>query len=147
MLAETTRWLSRPADWDHNGGDGPFNDKRLARVVFTTSLETAVATGWVKDRFVLARAAEALALDQAADGSWPLEGEEATGSPATYGRPLATLLARDSLAAADANRFRAGIARADAWLKSQQILTIADASVCLLNRRKPPGQRPVPTEP
>ena len=57
-LAETTRWLSRPADWDHNGGDGPFNDKRLARVVFTTSLETAVATRWIEDRSILLRAAE-----------------------------------------------------------------------------------------
>ena len=49
----------RPADWDHNGGDGPFNDKRLARVVFTTSLETAVATRWIEDRSTLVRAAEA----------------------------------------------------------------------------------------
>ena len=38
-LADTTRWLIRPAGWDHNGGDGPFSDKRLARVVFTTTLD------------------------------------------------------------------------------------------------------------
>ena len=59
-LADTTRWLIRPADWDHNGGDGPFSDKRLARVVFTTTLETAVATRWVRDRSVLVLAAERL---------------------------------------------------------------------------------------
>ena len=131
-LAETTRWLIRPADWDHNGGDGPFSDKRLARVVFTTTLDTAVATKWVPDRTVLLRAAERLALDQATDGSWPLEGEEATGSPATYGRPLATLLARQSLHSADSGRFRTAIARADGWLSTQQVSTITDASVCLL---------------
>jgi Squalene-hopene cyclase C-terminal domain len=137
-LAETTRWLGRPADWDHNGGDGPFNDKRLARVVFTTSLETAVATRWIEDRSILLRAAEVLALDQAADGSWPLEGEEGTGSPATYGRPLATVLARDTLISADSRRFRAAIARANGWLSRQEILTIADASVCLLADGKVP---------
>jgi hypothetical protein len=137
-LADTTRWLSRPADWDHNGGDGPFNDKRLARVVFTTSLETAVATRWIEDRSTLVRAAEVLALDQAADGSWPLDGEEGTGSPATYGRPLATLMARNSLAAADIGRFRAAVDRANGWLFRQEILTITDASVCLLAGGKRP---------
>ena len=133
-FSETTRWLVRPADWEHNGGDGPFSDKRLARVVFTATLETAVATGWVKDRSILLRAAQRLVLDQAADGSWPLDGDDATGSPATYGRPLATLLARQALFSADAGRFRAAIDRADGWLSSREILTITDASVCLLAR-------------
>ena len=137
-LADTTRWLSRPAGWDHNGGDGPFSDKRLARIVFTTSLQTALATRWIEDRAPLVRAAELLALDQVADGSWPLEGEEGTGSPATYGRPLATLLARDSLASADNGRYRAAIDRANGWLSRQELLTIADASVCLLAGGKLP---------
>ena len=144
-LAETTRWLIRPADWDHNGGDGPFSDKRLARVVFTTTLDTAVATGWVQDRSVLVRAAERLALDQAADGSWPLDGEDATGSPATYGRPLATLLARQALFSADAGRFRTAIDRADGWLSSQEVLTITDASVCLLAGATSSNRRPAPS--
>ena len=103
-LAETTRWLVRPADWDHNGGDGPFNDKRLARVVFTATLDTAIATGWVQDRLVFLQAAHRLVLDQAADGSWPLDGDDATGSPATYGRSLATLLARLALFSAATGR-------------------------------------------
>ena len=76
----------------------------------------------------------ALVLDQAADGSWPLEGDDATGSPATYGRPLATLLVRQALSSADAGRFRTAIDRADGWLSSREILTITDASVCLLAR-------------
>src|SRR5436190_18438939 len=33
-LADTTRWLARPQGWDHNGGDGPFRDKRPALVQF-----------------------------------------------------------------------------------------------------------------
>jgi Squalene-hopene cyclase C-terminal domain len=138
-LEETTRWLTRPSDWDHNGGDGPFSDKVLARVVFTTSLQTAVATKWIDDRAVLIRAAERLALDQVADGSWPIESQDGPGSPASYGRPLATWLARDSLAAADKRRFRAAIERADGWLARQKILTIADASIALLATEKAPA--------
>ena len=93
-LADTTRWLQKPESWEHNGGEGPFSDKRLARVAFTAALATAVSTGRVSEREAVVKAARALALDQAADGSWPLEGEDATSAPATYGRPLATLLAR-----------------------------------------------------
>jgi hypothetical protein len=131
-LADTTRWLIQPTGWDHNGGESPFSDKRLARVVFTTTLETAVTTGWVRDRSVLLHAAERLVLDQAADGAWPLGGEDATGSPATYGRALATLAARRSLFSADPGRFRTAIDRADTWLARQAMQTVTDASVCLL---------------
>jgi len=131
-LADTTGWLLRSDGWDHNGGDGPSSDKRLARIVFTTTLATAITTEWVKNRSVLARAADRLALDQAADGSWPIDGEDAASSPATYGRPLATFLARQSLFTADQARFRAAIERADAWLLSREVLTVTDASVCLL---------------
>jgi hypothetical protein len=139
FLADTTRWLSRPTGWDHNGGDGPISDKRLARVVFTITLETAVSTGWVRDRAALTKAAQRLELDQASNGSWPLEGEAATSSPAAYGNPLTTLLARDCLSATDRGRFRAAIERADVWLSSQEILSVTDASVCLLAS---PADRP-----
>jgi hypothetical protein len=131
-MADTTAWLGRPASWDHNGGDGPFSDKHLARVVFTATLATAVQTEAIGDRGVLLRAAERLALDQAGDGSWPLEGEDSLGSPAAYSRPLATYLARASLAATDPVRFRAAIARADGWLSNRKMVTITDAAVGLL---------------
>jgi hypothetical protein len=131
-LADTTGWLLQPAGWDRNGGDGPFNDKRLARIAFTTALATALSTGWVRDRSALARAADRLALDQAADGSWPTDGEDDAGSPAAYGRPLATFLARQSLFAAGQARLRTAIERADAWLISREVLTVTDASVSLL---------------
>jgi hypothetical protein len=131
-LAETTRWLTRPESWDHNGGDGPFSDKRLARVVFTTTLTTAIGVDQVRDRSILMRATERLALDQAADGSWPLEGEDTIGSPATYGRSLATFLARVSLFTAQPDHFRTAIERADRWLLSQDVSTVSDASISLL---------------
>jgi hypothetical protein len=131
-LADTTLWLQKPEAWDHNGGEGPFVDKRLARVAFTAALATAVSTGFIKDRKAVLKAAEQLARDQAADGSWPLEGEDSASAPATYGRLLATLLARDSLAAADPVRFRAPIERAETWLKDRKLQNMTDASVSLM---------------
>src|SRR5262245_13485980 len=29
VLDDTLDWLKRPKRWDHNGGEGPFNDKIL----------------------------------------------------------------------------------------------------------------------
>ena len=83
-------------------------------------------------------------LDQAADGSWRIEGEDGTGSPATYGRPLATFLARESLATADPARFRVAIDRADVWLLKREVQNVTDASVVLMaaavaTRRPPAG--------
>jgi len=131
-LADTTGWLLQPAGWDHNGGDGPFSDKRLARIAFTATLATALSTEWVRDRSVLARAADRLALDQAPDGSWPTDGEDAAGSPAAYGRSLATYQARQSLFAAGQPRFQTAIERADRWLLNRDVVTVTDASVSLL---------------
>jgi len=131
-LADTTGWLLQSDGWDHNGGEGYSSDKRLARIVFTTTLATAITTEWVRDRSVLARAADRLARDQAADGSWAIDGDAAASSPATYGRPLATFLARQSLFTADGARFRTAIERADLWLYSREVSTVTDASVSLL---------------
>src|SRR4051812_11698322 len=89
-LADTTSWLSRPEGWDKNGGDGPFSDKGLARIQFASALAAAVRSGTLKDRSPLTRAAERLADDQARDGYWPIEDGGTIGSPAAYGRPLAT---------------------------------------------------------
>ncbi len=131
-LADTLRWLQKPEGWSHNGGEGPFSDKRLARVAFTSALATAVSTGRVKDRQALSKAADQLALDQAQDGSWPLEGEDATSAPATYGKPLTTLLARECLAIADPARFQSAIDRADEWLMHRKVQNVTDACVTLL---------------
>jgi hypothetical protein len=132
VLADTTRWLARPEGWDHNGGEGPFSDKRLARVQFTAALAAAVESRWLDDRRALLRAADRLAQDQAADGSWPLEGGDALGSPATYGRPLATFMACEALRQADPARFRAAIAGARRWLLQRTVRNVDDAAVVLL---------------
>jgi hypothetical protein len=131
-LAETTAWLGRPDRWDHNGGDGPFSDKRLARLVFTSTLAAAMQAGVNRDRAALRDAADRLAHEQADDGSWNLEGEESPGSPAAYGRTLATYMGRESLAAADPARFRAAIGRADGWLMRRELIAVADGAVGLM---------------
>ena len=99
-LADTNRWLAEPERWDHNGGEGPFSDKRLARLQFSFSLAAADAAGQVASHAVLVRAAVRLTADQADDGAFLLEGGDSLGSPATYGRSLATLVLRDTLRAA-----------------------------------------------
>src|SRR5205823_376617 len=48
-LADTTAWLAQPDRWQHNGGDGPFSDKRLARIQFSLALTAARRAGHVKD--------------------------------------------------------------------------------------------------
>ena len=130
-LAETTRWLARPEGWDHNGGEGPFSDKRLARIQFSSALVEAFAAGKVNDRAILLRAAERLARDQAKDGSWPLEGGDSLGSPTTLGVPLATLSAREVLQAADPARFREAVDRADRWFLRRKPANLFEAAATL----------------
>jgi hypothetical protein len=131
-LAETDKWLSQPRGWDHNGGEGPKSDKRLARLVFTATMATAVEVRSIKDRSAQFLAAARLVEDQSALGYWPLEGEDAVSSPATYGRLLATYMARQALAEIHPDRFQEAIARADNWLEKQDIVTVTDAAVSLL---------------
>ncbi len=66
------------------------------------------------------------------DGSWPIEGDDETGSPATYGEPLATFWRARACHRLTATGFKGAIALADSWLTARQILTVADASVCLM---------------
>ena len=131
-LADTSLWLSRPERWDRNGGQGPFSDKTLARIQFASALALATTSGAIADRTPLKTAAARLAQDQAADGSWPLaEGAGNLGSPASYGKPLATLAARDTLRAADPFKYANAIARAESWLLARPLKTMIDASIVL----------------
>jgi hypothetical protein len=131
-LDDTVAWLSRPERWDDNGGDAAFSDKRLARLQFAAALAAAVEAGRVADRSALVRAADRVADDQAADGSWPIDDAGLVGTPATYGPPLATAVARRTLHAADPARFSATIARADRWLRGRPVRNVLDASAVLL---------------
>jgi squalene cyclase len=130
--AATTRWLSRPAAWDHNGGEGPYNDKKLARLQFAAALAEAMEAGLITDREPLARAAEWVAELQGKDGSWQTEADGGIGSPVTHGAPLATFLARRTLARADARKYAEAIARADAWARQVPVKTVNAAAGVLL---------------
>src|SRR5262245_13389160 len=86
----TLRWLERPEGWDKNGGDGPFNDRKLARLQFAAALAEADRAGLLKDRRPLTKAAVQLAGDQRRDGSWAAVAAGADGGPTTWGDTLAT---------------------------------------------------------
>jgi hypothetical protein len=130
-LADTNGWLAAPERWDHNGGEGPFSDKRLARLQFAFALAAAAASGQVADRAVLGRAAARIKDDQAEDGAFLLEGGDALGSPATYGRSLATLVFRDTLAAAGRDRYPTAIDKAERWLVASRVASLLDAVAVL----------------
>ncbi len=49
-LTETTRWLTRPLEWDDNRGEPGFSDKRLARIQFAASLVEAFEAGLIDNR-------------------------------------------------------------------------------------------------
>ena len=131
-LDDTSRWLARPADWAHNGGEGPFNDKVLTRIQFAASLVDALDTGLVKDRQALVSAAKLVAEDQTKDGYWQIGAEGALGSPATLGNPLATVMARRTLHRADPKGHHERIAAADGWLRRVPVKTVLDAAAIVL---------------
>ncbi len=131
-LADTSRWLARPAGWDHNGGEGEFSDKKLADLQFAAALVAAADAGLVKDRDALAQAARRVAGWQDRDGRWAIGTGEPIGSPATHGTALATYLARETLRRADARKYRAAVARADAWARAVPVKTVLDAAAVLL---------------
>ena len=126
-IEETAAWLMKPEGWSKNGGDGPFSDKVLAQIQFTSTLAALAAAGRPEARPALARAAERLAGRQAVDGSWPVEGDE-VGSPTTYGKALATLAARDARIAADSKAHADRASRANAWLLQLVPANTPDAS-------------------
>jgi hypothetical protein len=104
-LEDTSRWLLRPQRWDHNGGEGPFSDKKLARIQFAAAVVDAVSAGYLKDNRALIQAADLVLEDQDKDGCWQVGATGTIGSPATYGTCLATYQARGILRAADAARW------------------------------------------
>ena len=132
-LDDTTRWLADPERWDKNGGDGPFNDRKLARIQFAHALVEASAAKQIDDPRPLQNAAKLVADLQDADGSWNVGGEGGVvGHPATYGPFLATAAALRTLRQADPPRYRKAIARAEAWLTSAKVESMLDAAAVLI---------------
>ncbi len=134
---DTDAWLAQPERWDRNGGDGPFSDKVLARVAFASGLASAWEAKRVEaSRTPLIAAGQRLIQDQDADGSWRVDEADPVGSPATYGRPLATWLASEALRRADAEEFRPAIDRASGWLGRVEPANAPSAAVVLLSAVK-----------
>ena len=120
-LADTTGWLSQPSGWDHNGGDGPFSDKRLARWSSRPRWPPRADRADPRSRGAAAggRAAGASTRPRTAPGPSTGRRRRARRRPR---RALATFLARDSLATAQPDRFRAAIDRADGWLMKRELV-------------------------
>lgn len=133
-LADTSAWLSEPGRWEHNGGEGEFSDKKLADIQFSLALAAAIETGVIENKAPLLRAAEKLAANQHRDGSWWIKGDDAIGSPVTYGRILATIAARQVLRQTGEGRFSKAVARSEKWLGSQRPKTVLDAASLLTAR-------------
>ncbi len=136
-LADTSQFLAQPDAWDRNGVDAEFSDKRLARLQFAAALAAAAGADRIANKQALVRAAELVAADQDPDGSWPMDAAGAVGSPATYGRPLATAIALDVLRGADPAKFREPIGKAEGWLVRLPVKGTHAASAVLLAGSKP----------
>jgi len=130
-LADTIAFLSRPAGWANNSRGGPLDDQPLARVQFASALTDAIARDMARPEALL-EAARLVAADQHDDGSWHLDPSNSLGSPATYGRALATWSARRTLVASGSADFRHHIERADRWLRELSFKVTPDAAAVLL---------------
>jgi len=131
-LRDTTAWLGRPEGWDANGGDGPTNDKGLARLQFALALAAAVESGRDDLRPALRRAAVRLASDRSVDGSWPVGDVGIVGSPATYGRRLASALAARVLRDDGNPSHTATLRKAEEWVRAGPIGNVVAAAAVLL---------------
>lgn len=136
-LTETISWLLKPETWETTGGNPDYGDRRLVNVQFSAALAAladieADASGPEQPAAMSLLAAAAVVAElQFPDGSWAFEAEGQIGTPVGYGRPLMTVVARDILHAADAERFASHIARANDWLRSAEPRTVLDAAAVL----------------
>jgi hypothetical protein len=131
-LDDTTRWLSRPQQWEQASKEPAARDEGLACIQFSAALAEAVDAGWIKDREALARAADQLAALQQKDGYWRNDVAQEVGSPATYGTALATYQARRVLQKAGAERHQGALTRAEQWLCQAPVKTVLDAAAVLM---------------
>ena len=145
VLADTTAWVVRPAQWEHNKGDPGFSDKRLANIQFAASLLAAFEAGYVKDRQPVQEAAKKLATDQGNDGAWHIEPGNAVGSPATYGTTLATFAALTTLRKAGAPEASEAIRKAEDWLRHARSENVPAAATLLLFSASDSGESSLPT--
>ncbi len=131
-LEETIDWLTHPQRWEHNGGEGEFNDKQLAAIQFAFALAEGIRLGHITDKRPLIAAAREVSGFQKSDGSWQTVAAGTLGSPITYGNTLATVVARQTLIEAGRKHFMKSIAKAERWLRQQRPETVLDSAALLL---------------
>ena len=132
VLADTNRWVSNPTGWKENKGDPGFSDKRLANIQFAASLLAAIEAGQLKERRPLEEAARLLIADQSDNGAWRIDAGSLPGSPATYGTPLATLMALRILNAANLPEAKPAIQKAETWLRQTSPNNVLTAASLLM---------------
>lgn len=131
-IADTLEWLSGPDEWDDQKGEEAFSDEVLARIQFASALADAHHAGLISDDDALLDAARQVAADQHDDGSWRLDASSSIGSPATYGRFLATATAYRVLTAADPELFADEVDRAGRFLRTTELKTVIAAASVLI---------------
>ncbi len=131
-LSDTLKFLSAPEHWDANGPEGPFKDKKLARVQFGAALAAAKRAQWTTANAALEKAGALVAELQSPSGNWETDTPADLGSPVTYGRHLTTCIAMGVLRAADARQYRARIERAEQWFRRAPGSGVVEASAALL---------------
>jgi hypothetical protein len=141
VLTETTNWLRVPQRWEENKGDPGFSDKRLANVQFAASLLAAFEAGYVKEPMPLQQAARKLIADQNTDGTWKIDAGNSPGSPATWGTPLATLMALRVLEKADLSEAQQKAEQAIAQMKPNNVQTAATILLAFSNNSNGQAKR------
>jgi hypothetical protein len=139
-FAETRAWLSTPHRWAENKGDPGFSDKRLANLQFAAALAAAIEAGQLKEPEPLRQAARQLINDQSADGSWQIDAAGTVGSPATWGTPLATWMAMQTLRQANLSEAKDALQKAERWLQQAKPNTILTASTLVLAFARDSGE-------
>jgi hypothetical protein len=131
-LANTTRWLLSPPDWERSGDQPEASDKKLAGIQFGAALLAAVDAGSIADRRALIETAAKLASDQDEDGAWRIAEQSSLGSPVAYGPFVATWLTQRTLALADGARFGREVARAEEFFLGNPPRNVMDAAATTL---------------
>jgi hypothetical protein len=131
-LEDTLKFLAAPERWDANGPDGPFKDKKLARIQFAVALAWSHGAEVINDDDAMKRAAALVAELQSEDGSWSTDAPGAIGSPVTYGKALATAEATRVLMEAHDERYDEAIEKGYQWLIDNEPKSVLDAAATLL---------------
>lgn len=130
-MADTLEWLRHPETWDDQKGEEAFSDVVLTRIQFASALSDAIDTELISDADALLAAARLVASDQRDDGSWQLDASGSIGSPATYGRFLATATAYHVLKRANRELYAVELGLADEFLRDTEVKTVLAAAAVL----------------